>query len=104
VYICKKIVDIPMRIAISDARTNMLSSDFVIEYARYALIHAEHDLSNPSLLLLHAAEPHSLDFLSIQLLIATCIHTISTACMCRCKPDICCTSGSHNMLARTGDG
>lgn len=36
--------NIPMRIAISDARTNMLSSDFVIEYAGRALIHAEHDL------------------------------------------------------------
>jgi hypothetical protein len=33
-----------MRVAISDARTNMLSSDFVIEYARRALIYAEHDL------------------------------------------------------------
>jgi hypothetical protein len=56
----------------------MLSSDFVIEYARCALIHAEHDLSNPSLLLLHAAEPHLLDFLHKLLLIATCIHTIPT--------------------------
>ena len=44
------------------------------------MIHAEHDLTDPLLLLMHAAEYHLVDFLNSILLIAMCIHTIPTAC------------------------
>jgi hypothetical protein len=60
----------------------MLSSDFVIEYARRALIYAEHDLvqilRDSCCMLLNTIR---LTLFSIQLLIATCIHTTPTACM-----------------------